>query len=1089
MRFHNAELFRVNTCNKTEYIEKTLKFSFTKGFYSTSTNFPVFSSEEGGDLGGYSSHKLVEAVENHNIQAYTASSDSAFYIDELNDKSKKGLESLFDLGFLLFDDNNDLLADRLEVKFDLKNLDDKSVLAAACNLAFRFAMSTTSFKGSLIASEDYRGNRIIFEGEGKPSISYTEEENKTIHIYGTGLELENFICKVCMEVPELGCQYYWKDYKEDFANSFKLRNLDGQLAYAKAFDNSIGKNISLYCQPDFSLNHDRIKSEFKNVNFIDYKADKKIYSKEYDIEWEVDEFKRIVETDLLSSLIGKNKLKIKAALNENKDIRDRLSLDIKNILAKEGIESEVEIACAYKQGYSWISEFVIPKLKGKKISGIIIRFKAFLADGQSDWLDEDGSIPSYSNFGSYDENKWYDLPIRFLQELYPVDEIIAKELGISKDDIKFELYRGSDDLTYEFIAIDELGNRVLSDSYKVESYERPYISEIKGLGKVHPSTGYLKAYYDNEFFYRQIRTDTDRVWDIFQNEILPDSKKFILDKYKDNLTKDKEPFFSKLEIRAELSEPDFRTGTREDMISSLDGLHEDIYFVATDYFKNLGFMVSGKAFDAPGLILPDLRVGVGKPKLKVSLFDRQMDRPGVLSDSKFFTYKSKNPKIYVDEIYLNENEDLAYNIKTENCDQDMLKAYFDLLAKGILGASHDLAYISTISLKDLGLVCSKARREKPKFDTQKDIEIINSIDFKEGHVIGYDDYIEIIEKLKEVSCLKVYLAGKSYKGRLIYGVDLLSEKDKGFVSPLKSITFNPSQLINCRHHANEVSSTNAAFKIIKEFVTNEEVRNLADDINISIIPVENVDGTHLHYELSRVNPNWKFHVARFDSLSKEFFTEMFNEDTIHTEAHAFAKIYKRILPDLIVDNHGVPSHEWEQEFSGYTSPSFKGFWLPRSILYGYFWPPKDEKFKDNNILCEKIQEEVADEISKHKDLKDLNLEWKERFEKYAHNWMPKLFPADYYNNMIFYWIYKDYSPNGSYVSWRHPWINTAYFTSEVADETAEGDYLKTCTDAHFYHNMRILRLMAGTKKVYCCENHEDGSNLILNLTRQRPILV
>ena len=103
--------------------------------------------------------------------------------------------------------------------------------------------------------------------------------------------------------------------------------------------------------------------------------------------------------------------------------------------------------------------------------------------------------------------------------------------------------------------------------------------------------------------------------------------------------------------------------------------------------------------------------------------------------------------------------------------------------------------------------------------------------------------------------------------------------------------------------------------------------------------------------------------------------------------------------------------------------------------------------------------------------------------------MPKLFPADYYNDMIFYWIYKNHSADASYVSWRHPWINTAYFTSEVADETAQGDYLKTCTDAHFYHNMRILNVMTGVKKVYRYEYNDLGDKLILKLTRQRPILV
>lgn len=54
-------------------------------------------------------------------------------------------------------------------------------------------------------------------------------------------------------------------------------------------------------------------------------------------------------------------------------------------------------------------------------------------------------------------------------------------------------------------------------------------------------------------------------------------------------------------------------------------------------------------------------------------------------------------------------------------------------------------------------------------------------------------------------------------------------------------------------------------------------------------------------------------------LGKEFYYEHFQQDTIHSEAMGLTRIYDRYVPDMIVDNHGVPSHEWEQQFSGYTS--------------------------------------------------------------------------------------------------------------------------------------------------------------------------
>ena len=67
--------------------------------------------------------------------------------------------------------------------------------------------------------------------------------------------------------------------------------------------------------------------------------------------------------------------------------------------------------------------------------------------------------------------------------------------------------------------------------------------------------------------------------------------------------------------------------------------------------------------------------------------------------------------------------------------------------------------------------------------------------------------------------------------------------------------------------------------------------------------MENVDGAAIHYELQKEHPTWKFHVARFNSLGKEFYYEHFQQDTIHSEAMGLTRIYDRYVPDMIVDNH------------------------------------------------------------------------------------------------------------------------------------------------------------------------------------------
>ena len=47
--------------------------------------------------------------------------------------------------------------------------------------------------------------------------------------------------------------------------------------------------------------------------------------------------------------------------------------------------------------------------------------------------------------------KWNDLPIRYLQELYPIQDNLMKAFNLSADQIAFVTYSGSEELTYELI--------------------------------------------------------------------------------------------------------------------------------------------------------------------------------------------------------------------------------------------------------------------------------------------------------------------------------------------------------------------------------------------------------------------------------------------------------------------------------------------------------------------------------------------------------------------------------------------------------------------------------------------------------------
>jgi hypothetical protein len=115
--------------------------------------------------------------------------------------------------------------------------------------------------------------------------------------------------------------------------------------------------------------------------------------------------------------------------------------------------------------------------------------------------------------------------------------------------------------------------------------------------------------------------------------------------------------------------------------------------------------------------------------------------------------------------------------------------------------------------------------------------------------------------------------------------------------------------VNARHHANEVSGTNAAFMLLRTLLSVPAYAGIADSVNIVVVPFENADGAAMHCELARDNPEWILHIARYNSLGKELALEYWNDSTMHTEAMAFTRVWRDWLPDVVTDNHDVPSHE------------------------------------------------------------------------------------------------------------------------------------------------------------------------------------
>lgn len=1068
-----------------------IQTALVMGFSSENATFPVTTTKEGlalpstiKDLAG-----LLEAfTKTTDLPAdYVAASDTPGSLLDFDWRRKRGLESLFSLGDFLKDENKDLLPDYLNFKFVLPKETDLAILRAACNFSFRFGMETTKIEDFLITDHYTSGNAIIFSKDSKCSMKLEEgKEGYIIRVSGEGEELLAFSSSICEKFPLLSGFDTWVRALQRMTDSFAMKNLDGQLAYLSSVEEQ--KGVEAYFSPNVIENQELLEMTFPEVTFKSYKGMKEVYQKEYDLPWEVDAFKDKMKT-IYQKVRPEDYVEIRAALSEEIEVRSELMKELKEELDKSGVkDADIKILCSYKQGFSWIEEEVLPKLQdAETIEEFTIAFKPFLQPGVTDWGDEGGATPSYNNLDANDPERWYDLPIRYLQELYPVADLIAEKLKIAKDKVHFVRYDGEQDLTYE-VKVKGAGEKFLyQGSYQAAYSERPYLDAYQGMGKVHPATGYVRVSINGKLVLdERIASDAESVWEIYQAEILPDCRSFIEEKTKGNLTIEQQPFFSRLKIEATLSEPDYLLASRNDMISVLDGLHEDIYFVGADYFKNYGMEKCGKMLEEPGLILPVIKKGSGKPYLRVTLYDQLANKPQIIKEEKPLVHPAKREEI---SVYLKEvarrYDKLELTVMVEGVKDSVVEAYTQLLDDGIAMRDTNFQEIDRIHLTTKSNTYTAGLHENQEI--KKDLRI-EDIHLYENEVIGYEEYLEVMEQLKRVKGLNVYQTAESYLGRKLYAVELMPDYE-GYVSRTKRITNHVSEIINCRHHANEVSSTNAAFMLLKTLLTDPTYQDVARELNLVIVPMENVDGSAIHYELQKDNPHWKLHVARFNAVGKEFYHEHFKAETKHTEAMGLTRLFETFVPDIIVDNHGVPSHEWEQQFSGYTSPSYKGFWLPRSLLYGYFWYVTNEEYKSNYPVNKEMEDIIADAIAKKPEMKKWNEEWANQFETYAHLWMPKLFPADYYKEMINYWIPFAYDAAHRYPSIRFPWITTVAYTSEVADETAQGDYLNLCARAHVEHDLATIDMLRKARLVYENETIIEEEKLKISHTRKRPIIV
>lgn len=295
-----------------------------------------------------------------------------------------------------------------------------------------------------------------------------------------------------------------------------------------------------------------------------------VFEEKIDIPWEVDEFWSKFHDEVLPKVRSGSKVALEARLSESPEVRIDIAAKARAELVKAGAgDARVTILSAYKQGFLWLTEQVIPELKGKGARSIQIKVAAIHPDFTKKY-------------------KFYMVPSRWLHELYPVDEIFQRDLGIARDAFRLELVDDPKDI-YSLEALDGSGKVIYRSAFSPKFVEREYLDKFPGWSRVQVTTGWITASVDGGTVVdARIATDPERFWDYYQSKVLARVYDHVMKTTDNKPMPDKQPFHRDLNIEVWMSEPDFRIGVDEEQVSSLESLHEDLYFVTLDFFDALG---------------------------------------------------------------------------------------------------------------------------------------------------------------------------------------------------------------------------------------------------------------------------------------------------------------------------------------------------------------------------------------------------------------------------------------------------------------------------------------------------------------------
>jgi hypothetical protein len=591
-------------------------------------------------------------------------------------------------------------------------------------------------------------------------------------------------------------------------------------------------------------------------------------------------------------------------------------------------------------------------------------------------------------------------PTRWLLEAYPFADVMARDLKLDLKQIVIEkMPIGSP--AYEVSVKAKDGSSLLNETFEPKWVLRSMFDRMPDYEKTRVTTGWIEATVGGvKVADERVVTDYERFWDIFQSQILGRLYDHVMAVHHGKPKPEDAPFFGEMRVDLTLSEPDYQLGIDQEQISATEMLHEEIYFNTIHFFDVLGRYARGPSLNYIGRIIPNIQSKAdGKPgHLKYSVTGFTEPRPTVVVDYVEKSGRAGSARLDVTEVATerpsaysarvmagrpgltsldlrvkvdsdkDERDDLVKRAAEERVDRPMLSAEQVTAALANLGALRAaVLYKNALAYHDVGIIRLGAHWEHASSAATERVATLEpngapaawpdirkflpaGYKYTGGTLVQWDEPIsptegaELLAKMSTFPEVTVYKAGVSYLGQDVWAMDILPKVESSHLSAAKQTTIKPTVIYSARQHANEVSSTSHVLRMAELLLTDPAYQEKLKKVNVVVHPFTNPDGAQLAYDLQKVTPYQMLHAGYLGSLGVDVTAAQNDADPMYPETRVRPRLWREWLPDIFLNPHGYPTHEWVQMFSEYAAWvrtravetrdywTMRGWWMP-----GFSW--------------------------------------------------------------------------------------------------------------------------------------------------------